>query len=332
MKSVYIIAEAGVNHNGNFKLAKQLVLEAKKAGANAVKFQTFIAENLVTKYAQKAQYQKQSEDLSETQFQMLKKLELTYDEHYILKGLCESLGLTFLSAPFDLESIDLLEKLNLVCYKLPSGEITNYPYLVRIARTHKPVILSTGMSTLEEVDDAIQILKGNGTAEITLLHCNTQYPTPVEDVNLRAMLTLKEKFNVQVGYSDHTLGIEVPIAAAAMGARVIEKHFTISKAMEGPDHKASLEPQEFSAMVKAIRNIEIAMGNGIKQCSVSEKSNITVARKSIVALKNIRKGEIFSEENLTTKRPGDGISPMRWPDVLGKTAYFDFKKDEMIRL
>lgn len=332
MEKVYIIAEAGVNHNGDLALAKQMVLGAKKAGANAIKFQTFYTENLVTSYAQKAQYQKQKGKSSETQFQMLKKLEISYEEYVLLKALCESVDITFLSTPFDLPSIELLERLNLDCYKVPSGEITDYPYLVRIAKTHKPVLLSTGMSSLKEVDEAVQILRKNGTTDITLLHCNTQYPTPMEDVNLSAMQTLKKKFNVQVGYSDHTLGIEIPIAAVAMGAKVIEKHFTLNKKMEGPDHKASLEPQEFSEMVRAIRSIENAIGNGSKYCSASERSNIVAARKSIVASKDIRRGEIFSEENLTTKRPGDGISPMMWLDILGKTASSDFKKDEMIRL
>ncbi len=332
MKKVYIIAEAGVNHNGSLSLAKQMVLEAKRAGADAVKFQTFTAENVVTKEAPKAQYQKETTASSETQYQMLKKLELSYDVHCQLKELCDSAEIDFLSTPFDLDSIELLEKLGITRYKIPSGEITNYPYLVRVAKTHKPVILSTGMCTMEEVAAAVEVLKKNGTAEITLLHCNTQYPTPVHDVNLRAMCTLNDKFGLPVGYSDHTLGIEIPVAAAAMGARILEKHFTLDRRMEGPDQKASLEPEELSKMVKAIRNVELAMGDGIKRPTVSEASNIVIARKSIVALRRIRKGEVFSEENLTTKRPGSGISPMQWEKILGTEAIRDFEEDELIEI
>lgn len=332
MNKVYVIAEAGVNHNGSFELAKQMVLEAKKAGADAVKFQTFTAENLVTKYAKKARYQKETTDASQTQYQMLKKLELSYGDYCGLKALCESVKIDFLSTPFDLTSIELLEDLGVMRYKIPSGEITNYPYLLRIAKTHKPVILSTGMSTLEEVKETVEVLKKYGVPEIVLLHCNTEYPTPVEDVNLKAICTLSDKFHLQTGYSDHTLGIEIPIAAAVMGARIIEKHFTLDKTMEGPDHKASLEPGEFASMVKAIRNVEKAMGSGVKEPSVSETSNIVIARKSIVALKKIHKGEVFSEENITTKRPGNGISPMKWLNVIGKTASRDFEEDELIEL
>lgn len=330
MKRIYIIAEAGVNHNGSLPLAKQMVLEAKKAGADAVKFQTFAAENLVTKYAEKAEYQKETTDIEESQYQMLKKLELSYEAHCELKVLCDSEGIDFLSTPFDLGSIELLERIGIPCYKIPSGEITNYPYLVCVAKTHKPVILSTGMSRMEEVDEAVQVLKEYGAGGITLLHCNTQYPTPIQDVNLRAMQTLKKQFRLPVGYSDHTLGIEVPVAAAAMGAQVIEKHFTLDRSMDGPDHKASLEPEELLAMICAIRNVERAMGNGVKRPSGSETDNLVIVRKSIVAAKKIRKGEIFTDENLTTKRPGDGISPMRWPEVIGTKAVRDFEIDERI--
>ncbi|MEY8338960.1 N-acetylneuraminate synthase [Lachnospiraceae bacterium 62-35] len=332
MDKVYIIAEAGVNHNGSLDLAKQMVLEAKKTGADAVKFQTFAAENLVTKYAQKAQYQREITDASETQYQMLKKLELSYDDYYELKALCESVEIDFLSTPFDLASIELLERLGVTRYKIPSGEITNYPYLVLIAKTRKPVILSTGMCTLEEVEDALEVLKKHGTSDITLLHCNTQYPTPVEDVNLKAICTLKDRFHMAAGYSDHTLGIEISVAAAAIGAQMIEKHFTMDRTMKGPDHRASLEPREFTAMVKAIRNVEMAMGSGVKKPSVSETPNIVIARKSITALKKISKGEKFNEENITAKRPGNGISPMKWLEVIGKTACRDFEEDELIEL
>lgn len=332
MGRVYIIAEAGVNHNGQLALAKQMVIEAKNAGADAIKFQTFIAENLVTKYAEKADYQKLTTSVSETQYQMLKKLELNFDDYCELMELCRKTKIDFLSTPFDLQSIELLERLCVPCYKIPSGEITNYPYLVQIAKTHKSVILSTGMSTLEDVMCAVQVLKEHGAQNITLLHCNTQYPTPVEDVNLRAMLFLRERCKLKVGYSDHTSGIEISVAAVAMGAQVIEKHFTLNKAMEGPDHKASLEPEEFRAMVQAIRNVEMALGEGIKEPSHSEITNIGIVRKSIVALKNIQKGEILTEKNLTTKRPGTGISPMRWNEVIGTKAIRDFSEDELIEL
>lgn len=332
MENVYVIAEAGVNHNGSIALARQMILEAKKAGADAIKFQTFITENLVTKDAPKAQYQKGTTDQAETQYEMLKKLELSLEDYYELKALCESVHIDFLSTPFDLESIEILEKLGISYYKLPSGEITNYPYLVRIAGTHKPVILSTGMCTVEEVGQAVQVLRENGTRELILLHCNTQYPTPVQDVNLRAMQTLKDRFEVRVGYSDHTLGIEIPVAAVALGAEVIEKHFTLDRNMQGPDHRASLEPEELKEMICAIRNVEKALGNGVKVPSLSEAPNIAVARKSIVALKKIKKGERFTEENLTTKRPGKGISPMCWQEILGKEATRDFEEDEMIEL
>lgn len=330
MESVYIIAEAGVNHNGDVELAKQMVLKAKEVGADAIKFQTFITENLVTKYAEKAQYQKTDLDIVQTQYQMLKRVELTYENFRELKILCESINIDFLSTPFDLESIDLLESLGIARYKISSGDITNYPYLVYLAKKHKPVILSTGMSTLKEVEEAVRILEKYGSSNIILLHCNTQYPTPVEDVNLNVIKTLKEKFQRQVGYSDHTIGIEVPIAAVAMGAQVIEKHFTMDRTMEGPDHKASIEPEKFLEMVRAIRNVELAIGDGIKRPTASEISNIVASRKSIVASRKIKKGEIFCENNISTKRPGNGISPMRWMEIIGKNCNRDFEKDEMI--
>lgn len=330
MKKVYIIAEAGVNHNGDINLAKQLIEKAAEAGVDAVKFQTFKTENLVCRDAKKAQYQTQTTDKEESQFEMLKKLELTKEMHEELMVHCEKSGIQFLTTPFDMDSLKLIIEYGIEPIKIPSGEITNYPYLKKIGETGKPVILSTGMSTLEEVKETVALLKKSGTQDITVLHCNTEYPTPMEDVNLRAMLTIKEELGVEVGYSDHTLGIEIPIAAVALGATVIEKHFTLDKSMEGPDHKASLEPEELKAMTAAIRNVEQALGTGEKVPSPSEKKNTSVARKSIVAATDILKGDIFTEENLTTKRPGNGISPMRWEEIIGKTATRDYKADEMI--
>lgn len=332
MSKVFVIAEAGVNHNGDIKIAKQLIDAACEAEADAVKFQTFKAEYLVCKNAEKAAYQLETTDKSETQYAMLKKLELTESMHRELLEYCEKKKIMFLSTPFDIESIMFLAELGLQIFKIPSGEITNLPYLREIARQKKRVILSTGMSTMDEVKAAVDVLKNNGAKDITLLHCNTQYPTPMQDVNLLAMVKMHEELGLPVGYSDHTKGIEVPIAAAAMGATVIEKHFTLDRSMEGPDHKASLEPDELKAMVRAIRNIETALGNGKKEVSVSEKKNMEVARKSIVALRNIKKGEIFTEENLTTKRPGNGLSPMRWNEILGRVALRDFEEDERIEL
>jgi len=330
--SVFIIAEAGVNHNGSVALAKKLIDVASDAGADAVKFQTFKAETLVSKSAQKASYQKESTDGKESQFDMLKKLELDVATHRELIEYCKTKNIMFLSTPFDLESIELLDSLGLEIFKIPSGEIINLPYLVAIAKLNKKVILSTGMATLQEVRDAFEVLVQNGTQKenITILHANTMYPTPMEDVNLNAMLTIKKELNVEVGYSDHTLGIEVPTAAVAMGASVIEKHFTLSRDMEGPDHKASLEPQELKAMVSAIRNIEVALGSFEKKPSPSETPNILVARKSIVASKTIQKGELLSESNLTVKRPAGGINPMRWNEVLGRVAHKSYDVDEMI--
>lgn len=332
MSRVFVIAEAGVNHNGDMKIAKQLIDAASVAGADAVKFQTFKTKKLVCKTAQKAEYQLETTDKSESQYDMLKKLELTERMHNELIEYCNKKKIMFLSTPFDLESIKLLSKLGMQIFKIPSGEITNLPYLREIARQQKKVILSTGMSSMEEVKAAVVVLKENGAEDITLLHCNTQYPTPVQDVNLLAMVKMREELGVPVGYSDHTQGTEIPIAAAALGAAVIEKHFTLDKNMEGPDHKASLEPYELKQMVEGIRKIELAMGNGIKQASESEKINIKTVRKSIVAVQKIKKGEKYTEANLTTKRPGNGITPMRWDEIIGRTADRDYEADEMIQL
>ena len=332
MSKVKIIAEAGVNHNGDIIIAKKMIDFAKEAGVDYIKFQTFIPENLVSKYAKKAEYQKITTASDESQLQMLRKLMLSKNEFIELSDYCKATSIGFISTPFDLESVGFLNSFNMDFWKVPSGEITNLPYLVKIAKTGKPIILSTGMSDLDEIDEAISALKDNGARKITLLHCNTQYPTPMEDVNLNAMLTLKDRYNCDVGYSDHTLGIEVPIAAVALGATVIEKHFTLSSSMEGPDHKASLEPKEFKSMVSAIRNIEKALGTGNKVASPSETENKDIARKSIVASRMIKKGEVFSKDNITTKRPGSGISPMRWYNVIGAVAKRDFQEDELIEL
>lgn len=329
--SVFIIAEAGVNHNGSFELARKLVDEAKKAGVDCIKFQTFKTENLVSSGAEKASYQKESTG-GGSQKDMLKKLELSYDEFIALKKYCDEVGICFLSTPFDFESVDFLDSIDMPFWKIPSGEITNYPYLVKLAKTGKPVIMSTGMCELWEIKEAIDVLKANGTTDIKLLHCNTEYPTPFEDVNLKAMDTLRAEFGLEVGYSDHTKGIEVPVAAVALGATVIEKHFTLDKGMEGPDHKASLEPDELADMVSSIRNIEVAIGTGVKAPSPSEKKNIAVARKSIVAKTHINAGDVLTEDNLTVKRPGSGISPMKWEEVIGTKAVRDFREDELIEL
>ena len=332
MKHVYIIAEAGVNHNGSLENAKKLVLAAKNAGVDAVKFQTFNTDNLVTKNAVKADYQVNNTGNNDSQYEMLKKLELSQQDYRELKQLCDELDIEFMSTPFDIESIEQLEQLNVNRFKLPSGEITNYPYLVRLAKTHKPVIMSSGMATVEDIESTIRVLKGNGLEDLSLLHCTTEYPAPFEEVNLKAMEYLKNKFGLKIGYSDHTKGIEVPIAAVAMGAEIIEKHFTLDKNMEGPDHKASLEPDELLMMVKAIRNVELAIGDGVKRPSKSEVKNKAIARKSIVAQKRILKGEAFTENNLTTKRPGTGISPMLWNEVIGQVAKKTFEVDELITL
>lgn len=332
MSRVFVIAEAGVNHNGDIKIAKQLIDTARDSGADAVKFQTFQADSLVCKTAKKAEYQLEMTDKAETQYDMLKKFELTRQMHQELIEYCAMKNIMFLSTPFDLESIKLLSELGMQIYKIPSGEITNLPYLRKIAKQHKKIILSTGMSSMDEVKAAVSVLKNNGAGDITLLHCNTQYPTPVSDVNLLAMVKMQEETGLPVGYSDHTQGIEIPIAATALGATVIEKHFTLDKNMEGPDHKASLEPQELKQMVAGIRKIETALGSKTKQVSESEMPNAAIVRKSIVAATNIKKGEMYTEKNLTTKRPATGINPMLWDEVIGKTANKDYEADEIIQL
>ena len=331
--SVFIIAEAGVNHNGSIDLAKKLIDVASNAGADAVKFQSFKANNLTTKNAQKAMYQKETTNIEESQFDMLKKLELSTEMHKELISYCKNKKIIFLSSPFDHESIELLEDLGLEILKIPSGEITNLPYLRHIGKLGRKIILSTGMSNIDEVKNALDILINSGTKKenITVLHANTEYPTPMEDVNLRAMVTIGKELDIKFGYSDHTLGIEVDIAAVAMGATCIEKHFTLNSNMEGPDHKASLEPQELKSMVLAIRNIEQVLGDGIKKPSKSELKNIQVARKSIVAKIRIKKGDILNETNLTTKRPGTGICPMKWNQILNKKALQNYHEDDIIQ-
>lgn len=332
MDHVLIIAEAGVNHNGSLEIAKEMVRAAKEAGADIIKFQTANLDALVSRHAEMAEYQKENTGTEGSQRDLLSKLLLPYEEFSILADYCKEVKISFLSTPFDIESIYFLQTLDCSLWKVPSGEITNYPYLVEIARTGMPVILSTGMCTMDDVRNALDVLEENGAGPVTLLHCTTEYPAAYNDVNLRAMLSLKKEFGRKVGYSDHTKGIEVPIAAAAMGACIIEKHFTLSRKMDGPDHKASLEPHELKEMIKAIRNIELAMGNGVKSPTETEKKNQAVARKSIVARCNIKKGEIFTTENITTKRPGNGISPMKWKDILGRPAVRDFEEDELIEV
>ena len=330
--STLIIAEAGVNHNGDILLAKRLIDVAADAGADLVKFQTFSADRLVTTRAAKAEYQAKTTDVGESQHAMLQGLELTRDMHDVLISHCKLRGIEFFSTGFDTESVDLLIELGLNSFKIPSGEITNLPYLRHIGRYGKRVILSTGMSTLGDIEAALDALESAGTPRknITVLHCNTEYPTPMVDVNLRAMLAIRDGFGVSVGYSDHTAGIEVAIAAVALGATIIEKHFTLDRSLPGPDHKASLEPNELTAMVKAIRNIEIALGDGIKRPTPSELKNRPIGRKSIVAARAIEIGEIFSADNLMVKRPGTGISPMRWDEVLGKKADRRYERDDAI--
>ena len=336
MSKTIIIAEAGVNHNGSLELAKQLVKKAYEAGVDYVKFQTFKSEKVVSKNAKKADYQiENTGKKEESQLEMVKKLELSYDDHQVLIDYCNELGIKFFSTAFDFDSIDYLHSLGLGLWKIPSGEVTNYPFLKRIAAYNEKTILSTGMCDMVDVRAAVEALYKNGLSKdnLILLHCNTEYPTPFEDVNLKAMDALCEEFGVEVGYSDHTKGIEVPIAAVALGATVIEKHFTLDRNMEGPDHKASLEPDELKAMVSAIRNIEKAVGgDGTKHVSESERKNIAIARKSIMAACDIRKGELLTEENLTVKRPGTGISPMRWEEVIGTKAIRDFAEDEIIEI
>lgn len=328
----FIIAEAGVNHNGRVELAKKMIESAKHAGADAIKFQAFIADNLTTKSAQKAQYQKIQINDPGSQLEMLRRLELSFESQRILYDYCDALEIQYLASPFDLGSVDFLHGLGMGIFKIPSGEITNLPFLRRIGRLGRPVILSTGMSTMDEIRDAMQILTTAGTKkdDICILHCNTEYPTPYGDVNLKVMAEMAKKFAICVGMSDHSRGIEVPIAAVALGASVIEKHFTLDRNLEGPDHSASLTPEELKQMVNAIRNIEEAMGDGQKKVTNSERKNLGVVRKSIVAAKQIRAGERFSENNITTKRPGTGISPMQWDNIIGTVATRDYKKDELI--
>ncbi|EPU7274527.1 N-acetylneuraminate synthase [Campylobacter upsaliensis] len=330
MKKVLIIAEAGVNHNGDINLAKKLIEQAAKAGADVVKFQTFKANSCVSVSAKKAKYQLETTAKEESQLEMIKKLELSYESHFELMKHCKKHGIAFLSTPFDLESVEFLRGLDLPYFKIPSGEITNLPYLKAVAKCKKKVLLSTGMANLGEIEAALEILRKNGTKNITLLHCNTEYPTPFKDVNLNALKTLKEAFKLEVGYSDHTEGIVASLGAVALGAVVIEKHFTLDKTMEGPDHRASLEFEELRALCKGIRELEKALGSGIKKASKSEAKNKIIARKSLVAKREIQKGEKFSIENLTTKRPGSGISAMRYEEYLGKRALKTYKKDELI--
>ncbi len=336
MEKVIIIAEAGVNHNGDINLAKQLIDVAVDAGVDYVKFQTFKSESLVSISAKKATYQiENTKDASENQLQMLKKLELSHQQHIELISYCKQKNISFFSTAFDLESLDYLKSIGLSMVKIPSGEITNLPYLRKAATLFTEVIISSGMSTLQDINNALKVFIEAGIPKnkISILHCNTEYPTPMQDVNLHAMLTIQKEFDVTIGYSDHTLGIEVPVAAVALGAKVIEKHFTIDRSLPGPDQLASLEPIELKAMVQAIRNIELAIsGNGIKEPSESEMKNIEIARKSIVAKTMIAKGEVFSEHNITTKRPGNGISPMLWDEVIGQVANIDFNKDDLIDL
>lgn len=327
-----IIAEIGVNYNGSMEIAKRMVDEIARCGVDVAKFQTAVPENLVSRFAQKADYQKETTGGEESQLEMIRKIMLPLEAFAEVKAYCEKAGVEFLSTPFDLESIDYLDSLGMRLWKVPSGEVTNLPYLIKIARTGYPVIMSTGMCTLTEISEAVDVLNHYGAGDLTILHCTTEYPAPKDEVNLRAMDTLRETFGVPIGYSDHTEGIEVSLAAVARGATVIEKHFTLDKNMEGPDHKASTEPAEFRQMVQSIRNIERALGQGGKTVSPSEARNMTAARKSIVAARKITQGEVFTEDNLTTKRPGDGIGPMRWFEVIGQKAPKDFEQDEKVVL
>ncbi len=334
IKRTYIIAEAGVNHNGSVDIAKRMIDAAVRAGADAIKFQTFVPEEIACGDAPKAEYQKRTTGSKGSQLDMLRRLALDDNAHRRLFGYCGRKGIAFLSSPFDMQSVDLLNGLGIKVFKIPSGEITNLPYLQKVGGLKKKVIMSTGMAVMEEIDRALKALIKAGTTKrnITLLHCNTEYPTPFEDVNLLAMVAMKKRFGVQVGYSDHTPGIEASVAAVALGAEVIEKHFTLDKKMKGPDHKASLEPKELAAMVAAIRNIEKSLGNGIKRPSPSEIGNRAIARKSIVASRDIKKGEALSEENITAKRPGTGLDPMMWYKVIGRKARRNFRADEQIEV
>ena len=325
-----IIAEAGVNHNGNFEIAKQLVDKAVEAGADIVKFQTCKAENVISRYADKAEYQKVTTGEADSQLEMVRKLMLTYEEYGQLKEYCDEKGITFLSTAFDLPSVDYLHSIGMKLWKIPSGEITNLPLLIKISSLHEPIIMSTGMSELSEVADAVKVLIENGASDITLLHCTTEYPAPYEDVNLKAMETMRDAFDLPVGYSDHTKGLEIPVAAVARGACVIEKHFTLDRNMEGPDHKASIEPDELKQMVSMIRHVEVAIGDGVKKVSASEAKNQDIARKSIIAKIAIKAGDTFTEDNITTKRPGSGINPMRWFELIGKKAKHDYEEDYLI--
>ena len=329
---VTIIAEAGVNHNGSLEMAKEMARVAKACGADIVKYQTAVPELVVSKFAEKAEYQKQTTDAAESQLEMIRKLHFSFDAHRELKEYCDSIGIQYLSAAFDIPSVRFLGTLNLPLLKIPSGEITNLPYLEEVAKLHTPVLLSTGMSNLNEITDALAVLDEGGCPEATVLHCNTQYPTPYEDANLTAMLELFEQFGLPVGLSDHTPGWECDVAATVLGAQVIEKHFTLDKSLPGPDQQASLDPAEFAAMVQAVRHVEAAVGDGHKHLTASEAPNKAIARKSIVAARPIAEGEVFTEENLTTKRPGDGVSPMRWHEVLGLRAKRAFAEDEKIEL
>lgn len=330
MSKVVIIAEAGVNHNGDIELAKKLIDVAAESGADYVKFQTASLDGIVSKSAQMSKYQIENIGVETSQKEMLRKLLLPFEAFEELSGYCKKRNIAFLSTPFDIESIDFLNTLGVPFWKIPSGEVTNYPYLKYIGKTQKPVVMSCGMSTLEEIEAAINVLRENGTKDISILHCNTDYPTKMSDVNLRAMNWLKERLGVSVGYSDHTLGTEVPIAAVAIGAEIIEKHFTLNRSMEGPDHICSLEPEELKQMVQAIRNIEQALGDREKRVTDSEMHNIAVARKSIVSARRIRCGEILTEDMLTTKRPGNGINPMLWEQVIGKCANRDYDEDDVL--
>ncbi len=343
MKTI-IIAEAGVNHNGDFETAKKMVIAAKEAGADYVKFQTAVPELVISEFAEQAEYQKENTGIVESQLDMCRRIHLPLSAYKPLSDFCKEVGIGFMSTPFDLTSIDVLTEIGQDYFKIPSGEITNLPYLRKISEKGIPVILSTGMATIDEVEEAIKILIGEHPStpegfkptlkrsDITVLHCNTQYPTPYRDINLRAMQTMADALAVKTGFSDHSLGIEAPIAAVALGACVIEKHFTLSREMAGPDHKASLEPQELKAMVASIRHIEEALGDGVKKVTESERPNIEIARKSIVAIKPIKKGETLTEENIYVKRPGNGVSPMMWDQAIGTKAIRDFKPDELIEL
>jgi N,N'-diacetyllegionaminate synthase len=334
MSRVFVIAEAGVNHNGNIEIARKMIDVAAEAGADAVKFQTFRAQNVATRQAGKADYQSRFTSESESQLEMLTKLELSEENHIELINHCEEKGIGFISSSFDLDSIALLNRLGLRIFKIPSGEVTNFPYLREIGKLGKPVIMATGMSDVREIEEALKVLTEAGTErdKISLLHCTTEYPTLFPDVNLKAMETMRRTFGLKVGYSDHTTGIEVAVAAVAMGADIIEKHFTLDRGMTGPDHQASVDPVQLSGMVRAIRNIEMSMGSGVKQPTEAELRNRSVARKSIVASKTITAGETFSEDNITTKRPGTGINPMRWMQVIGLKAARDFQEDEFIEI